>query len=761
MKKNATHPLLILVLSIILFFYPFFLQGKLPIPSDTILSLYHPFIDYSIKHFPNGVPVKNLLITDPVRQQYPWRWLAISLEKEIQFPLWNPYSFSGTPLLANFQTAAFYPLNIFLFIFPFWLGWSLIIFLQPVLAGIFLYCYLRRMNISQPASFLGGFVFAFCGYTTAWLEWNVLVQVALWLPLILLASEYLLQKFSYRWLAVFIFAQCAAFFAGFLQAFFYMFILFATYVIARIIQIIKSENKKNHYWKTAWKKLLPFVVSTLIIVIITAIQWLPSVELIFLSNRNADLVNAWRLPGWFIPWQNLAQFVAPDFFGNPATLNYWGVWNYGEFIGYVGILPLIMILFAIFFRRDKKTLFFGVFFILSLIFSLPTIFAKIPYLLNIPFFSTSQPTRLLFITDFSMSILAALGFDYFLKNKMQKKIVYPFLLLLLAFTALWIFVLFGFTYLLVSQENATIAKHNLYFPTILFIVSGFLLIILIYLQGKYKYIRQVLIIILIGITCIDLFRFSSKFNPFTQRSYLFPQTQTLEFLQRQHGQFRIMATSSEILPPNFSLMYHLQSLDGYDPLYLLRYGEFIAALTQNKPAIPSSLTFHRIITPQNTQSRLIDLLGVKYVLSLTDLHNPKFKKVFSEGKTNIYENTKAFPRVFFVRTIKQVHRKNEAIKSLLDTQIDLHQTAIVENLDSSTKSFGNGRASIIKYQANTIQIKTQSKDETFLVLTDSFYPIWHVTVDGNEEKIYRTDYNFRGIILPQGNHNVVFYDSLL
>ena len=75
-------------------------------------------------------------------------------------------------------------------------------------------------------------------------------------------------------------------------------------------------------------------------VLITAIQWLPMITLVFESGRIFEAEN-WAREGWFIPWQNLAQFVAPDFFGNPATLNYWGVWNYGEFIGYIGAIPLL------------------------------------------------------------------------------------------------------------------------------------------------------------------------------------------------------------------------------------------------------------------------------------------------------------------------------------------------------------------------------------------------------------------------------------
>lgn len=107
-------------------------------------------------------------------------------------------------------------------------------------------------------------------------------------------------------------------------------------------------------------------------------------------------------------------------FGNPATLNYWGEWNYAEFIGYIGIIPLIMSLYGIMYRRDNKVLFFTFIFLISLIFSIDNLIARIPYILNIPFISTSQPTRLILIADFALAILSALGFDYWLKKKIYK-----------------------------------------------------------------------------------------------------------------------------------------------------------------------------------------------------------------------------------------------------------------------------------------------------------------------------------------------------
>ena len=116
MKKELLYPF-ILILIILIFFWQFILKGLLPIPSDTIVGLYHPYRDYYATEYPNGIPYRNFLITDPVRQQYPWRFIAIDQMKQGQWPSWNPYSFSGTPLAANLQSAPFYPLNVLFFMF--------------------------------------------------------------------------------------------------------------------------------------------------------------------------------------------------------------------------------------------------------------------------------------------------------------------------------------------------------------------------------------------------------------------------------------------------------------------------------------------------------------------------------------------------------------------------------------------------------------------------------------------------------------------
>lgn len=758
MKK--LYSLVVLSVIVVVFFWQMFFKGLLPIPSDTIAGLYYPFREAYFKTNPNGLPYKNFLITDPVRQQYPWRNLAIDILKKGEIPSWNPYNFAGTPLIGNFQSSVFYPLNFLFLILPFSVSWSIMIFLGPLLAGIFMYLYLDSLNLKKSASILGSITFAFSGFFVAWFEWGTIIQTSLWLPLIFLSIDKIFIYTSKKdkrniviWSSVFIVANTFSFFAGYLQAFFYIILLSLSYIVVRLVQ-----NKKK------LKPLLFFIICFISLAILTFVQWYPTLKFILLSARDVDVGN-YKMVGWFIPWQNVIQFIVPDFFGNPATLNYWGIWNYGEFIGYVGIVPLIFSLLSMVFRKDKKSVFFTLVLILSLILAFPTIFAKIPFHFNLPFISTAQPTRLLFIVDFALAVLSALGFDYFIKSENKKRFLFILILFSSVFIIVWTFILF-FGANFISQTNLPVAKQNLIFPSVLFVISLIVFILMVFLGerqlSKFK-LFNILMPLLILLTIVDLFRFGWKFESFTNQKFLYPSSSITSFLQNQKGIFRVMPTDSKILPPNFSIMYKIQTLDGYDPLYLRRYGDLMAAIGRSAPNIDTPFGFNRIITPQDYKSNLINFLNVKYVLSLENISDVKFKKVFTDGYVNVYENLQVMPRTFFAINSYVAKDKQDAINSIFDKNYKPVDRATVENVPDKSMfntKISKGTAEIVEYSENLVKITTQNGGDGFLVLTDSFYPTWHATVDGKETRIFLTDLNFRGIFVPKGKHQVIFYDKL-
>ncbi len=765
-----------LFIGIVIFFFYSLWINKFPIPSDALVGLYHPWRDFFADSFPNGIPFKNPLITDPMRQQYPYRELAISLLRNQKLALWNPYSFAGTPLFANIQTALLYPLNILFLVFPFAIAWSILIVFQPLLAGVFTYLYLKSLKLDVRAAFMGALAFAFSGFMIAWQQWNTIGHVALWLPLILLVKDKLLEKFSLRWALMLIFAESSMILAGHLQTAFYIFIFTTIYLVLKVWYITKQPKK-------FLLKLLPFGATTFFVLCITSIQLIPTFQFIFYSARNFDLPD-WQRADWFIPPIHLIQFIAPDFFGNPATGNYWGVWNYGEFVGYIGIIPILLALFGLIVRRDKKTFYFGLGVLLSLLFGFPTIIGKLAYRFNIPFIATMQPSRIIIIIDFCLAVLASLGFDYMLKkwgtlHGYQKRLT--FLIGCSILGACWFFVLYGnrFGVANVLESSFVIAKRNLILPTLLFIALSIFL--LLYNLKTVKRFRNFFVIVILILTAADLIRFGWKFTPFTKQSLLFPNTKVIEFLQQNLGNYRFMTTDRRIMPPNVATVYRIQDVSGYDPLYLQNYGELVAAWTRDRSDITPG-SFNRILTPENYDSFFADLLGVKYVLSLKEeeeidkykgplgcffdtecvvpeRNKSKLKLVFQEGDTRIYENMgrNSYPkRAFIVEEVISASNKQDVMKKMFEHQNDLGKIAIAENFSLLRQPTNDDYTQIEKYEENQILIKVGVTRDSMLVLTDIYYPGWRVFIDGNESTIIPVDYAFRGVVVPRGFHQVEF-----
>jgi hypothetical protein len=95
-----------------------------------------------------------------------------------------------------------------------------------------------------------------------------------------------------------------------------------------------------------------------------------------------------------------------------------------------------------------------------------------------------------------------------------------------------------------------------------------------------------------------------------------------------------------------------------------------------------------MIIPNNYNTRLIDLLGVKYVVTINPVNTAKLKFLFSEGESRVYENINVFPRAFMVYDSVVVKTNQEAGNLLVDKSTDLTKTSIVEkNIDLEN---GNG-----------------------------------------------------------------------
>ena len=124
---------------------------------------------------------------DNFLQNFPMRVLVGTDLIHGALPLWNPYLFSGTPLLGGFNAGAAYPVTWLTAVLPIFTAWTLTLAITYDVALAGMYLFLRRQGIASTAATFGAVTFALAGYMTAQQVHIDLIEGAAWLPWILVA----------------------------------------------------------------------------------------------------------------------------------------------------------------------------------------------------------------------------------------------------------------------------------------------------------------------------------------------------------------------------------------------------------------------------------------------------------------------------------------------------------------------------------------------------------------------------------------------
>ncbi len=755
-------PFFILLIFTLLVFHKSVIFGLVPAPFDLLVSWFFPYLEggwggvwtlYKGGHF----------ASDAIRQLYPWRQLVVDLIKDKQLPLWNPYAFSGTPLLANFQTACFYPLNIIFFLVPdFPISWTVYLASSVFLGSLWMYLLMRTLGRSRASALFAAIAFSASGYMTVWLEWGVVVHALIWLPCSLFAVTKWFAEKKKRYLALFIFSVCTTILAGYAQGAAYNLLVVIIWSLFFLKSMLASQRMAFG---------LPLVIAALLAIGITSIQWLPTLELYRHSAMKGEVSQHLAEQGVF-PFSQLATLFVPDYFGNRVTENYWGkeVGNldYMDADIYVGVVTLLLALPAIFSKgiaKQKKmwiTL-LGIGLILGMDTPVPKIIAR----LGIPVISTGVAAETLVISMFALCGLAAFGLDLWEKQKKRVKITT--VITILGFYLLLFFQSTGF-----KPEKAKIAREAMSVPTLAFLAAS---IVILY-PTKKLWAKRIKAFFLIGILMTELLVHANKILPFSLPSFAFPKHILIDELQKRAGNDRVDGFWEAEIATNFPTAFRLFSLEGYDPLYIRRYGEFVTGAKEGRlpellPRSDADLTQ----TNEANRNRLIDLTSVKYIVAkVTDpvqtweqeplKYDPaRFKLIWQKDKFKIYENLFALPRTTLFFDWQVVSDDNQIIKTLYDQQFNPHQQVILERepgvtrtvLDAQGQSLDEEATALISdYHPTNLEIQTQSPVLALLLLTDSYFPGWIATVDGIPTEILRANYTFRAVVVPPGIHRVSF-----
>jgi len=758
MRDRNWFAFLFFLLLAVLFFWPLFFKGQVPFPGDLLVAEYAPWSSYSyLGYVPGSFPHKAQYF-DTLRQIYPWKILSLDIFKDGQWPLWNPYNFSGTPLLANSQSAVFYLLNIFYLFLPPLTAWTLLVALQPLLAGFFTYLFGRQIGLKKAGALFAGLAFAYSGFMAVFLEYNIIGQTVLWLPLAGYFFEKLLKKRQFWWFLGLALTLAVLFLAGHLPSAGLVFVFLLVYFFFRIW----SQKKKAGFG-------LKIIILMVLSLGVAAIQLLPTFELISLAARVSHDYQE-LIQKLLIQPKQLLMLLMPDLFGNPATRNYLLNDTYVGKVTYIGLVPLAFSVFALcFFRKKKLIRFFALaaIAVFGLITSWPL--TRFIYQFKIPLLLTSSPTNAIFLASFSLAILAGFGFDQWFDEKRKRKrlvLGVPALVLLL----IWFFS--GISFLEVSQRN--LLYSSFVFLAWVVVIWGFPKIFkkskILILNSKFLILSAAL-----SLTILDLFYFFHKFNPFVPRVLVYPQAEVLSWLEQNAGFDRFWGYGSAKIDANFSSQYQLFSPDGYDPLYPRRYGEFIYSSREgliledfdsrtrsDADVVPG---FGEDDLPNNPyREKILDLLGVRFILDKVGNHSTE--KTFPQGRYRpvwqdqgwfVFENLMAAPRVFLAGDYLVFKDNQDFEEKFFNPDFEIQRTILLEEEPELKPGLaGLARAKIITYGPNQVFLETDADAHQLLFLSDNYYPGWQAFIDGQQTKIYRANYTFRAIAVPKGKHQVLF-----
>jgi len=184
-------------------------------------------------------------------------------------------------------------------------------------------------------------------------------------------------------------------------------------------------------------------------------------------------------------------------------------------------------------------------------------------------------------------------------------------------------------------------------------------------------------------------------------------------------------------------------------------------------------------TPSISATNLMDLYGVKYVISVTPIEeDPRFELIYSrleglqgrredllkENTIKLYRNHNYLPRAWLAKDFR-VLDSNTILPTMLTQEFHPDREVLLEEdpkwgKESFPSALPN-KVEFIHESNNRLHLFIQANENSLLVLSDTYFPGWKAFLDGQKTKIYRANYTFRAIPIQTGTHRVEFvYDPL-
>lgn len=180
--------------------------------------------------------------------------------------------------------------------------------------------------------------------------------------------------------------------------------------------------------------------------------------------------------------------------------------------------------------------------------------------------------------------------------------------------------------------------------------------------------------------------------------------------------------------------------------------EYTAVLPSGDPKASSTPVQFRIVALTEQELSVSKLEVTK--LSVQGEYPYHFLKKSNEW--SVYENVNAKPLLYVPKKVSFLPEEERNLLYVDSASYDFLNTAYLFDPDTAERSNGTGSITDLQLTDNTISAKAYANGETFFTLSQTFYPGWHVYIDGKKTELFEVDGLMQGVFVPDGKHELEF-----
>jgi hypothetical protein len=701
---------------------------------------------------------------------YPIRFSLAQSLRVGELPLWDRHMGMGFPLLADFQSAPFYPPHLVFLFVSFFDAIRILFVFHYLVSALGAYALGRQWGYPAYLSATAAFLFTFGGIIVSLT--NVLnhFQTAVWLPWLILAGERAMRFYSGKNLLTLSGVGLIQFLAGSPE-------LYAISLVLLYISMVAAAKESN-----ALSYLKPFaliILANTLIAGVSMVQLLPTLEL-FVQSRRPTNIPYHEATAWSLSPVSLVNLFILDKEVDRSLFN--GVrLFFGRDIPflvslYMGQLCVFGLCSWFSHARRFEKLVLSSLVLLGLALALGKHSLIYSFLLAyVPLFSLFRfPEKFVFLVYPLLIIITLRGFHAFVTSEdgTHKKSLRLFCVIVVSLTTIYCACLLRPDYFFALLHWADLVKPasiEEILPSLLFslerqILLSVALLLILFLYQRRTLGPPVFRMLIVALVFIDLTSAHRQFqflvrpglvtdNPKiisisdSQRYRLFsglPNLHPSVFTMRDRAFPEVAEAVWSSLVPNIGVFYDVDYMQEIDALSRAPYDVFLK--TANN------------LSPEKFYS-LLGALNVKYISSYSPLPAGEVELVrhFPEYPLWLYELRRVVPRVYVVSAVEHEINPGKALERLASEDFDALATVLVdESVSLGNKGGVQAEARILEYGNHRVNIQASLDSPGILVLADSFYPGWSAYVNGRQEKIYRANLFFRAVPLSAGTHSVEF-----